>query len=239
MSSSRAWARCGHVGLGPSRCLCGACLACRGDERWRQRGAVRGSVTPRPLWVVWLASGERMRPSRDRRGERTGQRGQQEAAAVNAGIVGRVATQVRCGTRLASSSSSTRCAMLAPQSQAIQTTSPSTPASRSPQRPCSVKKASRSVGQQSHGRERLARRRRPRGPARRLARRRPAYSMTWSARASRDGGIVRPRALAVLRLIASSNLVGCSTGMSAGFTPRRILSTKSAVRRYRSRKLGP
>jgi hypothetical protein len=35
------------------------------------------------------------------------------------------------------------------------------------------------------------------------------YSMTWSARASSDGGIVRPRALAVLRLMMSSNAVGC------------------------------
>jgi hypothetical protein len=39
------------------------------------------------------------------------------------------------------------------------------------------------------------------------------------------GGIVRPRALAVLRLIASSNFVGCSTGKSAGLAPLRILST--------------
>jgi len=31
-----------------------------------------------------------------------------------------------------------------------------------------------------------------------------AYSITWSARCSRDGGIVNPRALAVLRLITSS-----------------------------------
>jgi hypothetical protein len=38
-----------------------------------------------------------------------------------------------------------RRAVLAPQSHPIHTTSPSTPASRSPQRPCSVKKASRSV----------------------------------------------------------------------------------------------
>lgn len=30
------------------------------------------------------------------------------------------------------------------------------------------------------------------------------------------GGIVRPSALAVLRLVANSNFVGCSTGMSAG-----------------------
>src|SRR5262249_8321938 len=57
------------------------------------------------------------------------------------------------------------------------------------------------------------------------------YSITWSARASSDGGIVRPRALAVLRLITSSNLVGCSTGRSAGFAPLRILSTNTATRR--------
>ncbi len=31
-----------------------------------------------------------------------------------------------------------------------------------------------------------------------------------------DGGIVKPRALAVFRLITSSNFVGCSTGKSAG-----------------------
>ena len=51
------------------------------------------------------------------------------------------------------------------------------------------------------------------------------FSITWSARASTDGGIVRPRALAVLRLMTSSNFVGCSTGRSAGLAPLRILST--------------
>src|SRR5262249_16071452 len=35
----------------------------------------------------------------------------------------------------------------------------------------------------------------------------------------------RPSALAVLRLMISSSLVGFSTGRSAGFTPFRILST--------------
>ena len=49
--------------------------------------------------------------------------------------------------------------------------------------------------------------------------------MISSARPSSDGGIVRPRALAVLRLMTSSNLVGCSMGRSAGFAPFRILST--------------
>jgi len=51
------------------------------------------------------------------------------------------------------------------------------------------------------------------------------YSINWSARANTDGGIVRPRALAVLRLMTSSNFVGCSTGRSPGFAPLRILST--------------
>src|SRR5262245_54940458 len=51
------------------------------------------------------------------------------------------------------------------------------------------------------------------------------YSITWSVRASSDGGIVRPRAFAVLRLITSSNLVGCSTGRSPGLAPLRIRST--------------
>ena len=52
-----------------------------------------------------------------------------------------------------------------------------------------------------------------------------AHWITSSARNSSDGGIVRPRALAVLRLMTSSNLVGCSTGKSAGLAPLRILST--------------
>jgi hypothetical protein len=48
-------------------------------------------------------------------------------------------------TRPTRSSSSIRRAMLAPQSHAIQTMSPSTPPSRSPHPRCSVEKASRSV----------------------------------------------------------------------------------------------
>jgi hypothetical protein len=57
-----------------------------------------------------------------------------------------------------------------------------------------------------------------------------SYSITSSARASSVCGTVRPSAFAVVRLITRSNLVGCSTGRSAGFAPRRILSTKSAAR---------
>src|SRR5262249_59641429 len=52
-----------------------------------------------------------------------------------------------------------------------------------------------------------------------------AHSITSSATASRVGGMVRRSALAVSRLTMKSNLVGCSTGMSAGLVPRRILST--------------
>jgi hypothetical protein len=58
------------------------------------------------------------------------------------------------------------------------------------------------------------------------------YSMTSSARNRRASGIVRPIALAVLRLMTSSNLVGCSTGISAGFAPLRTRSTISAPRRH-------
>jgi len=60
-----------------------------------------------------------------------------------------------------------------------------------------------------------------------------------SARSSKDWGIVRPSALAVVRLITNSNLVGCSMGRSAGFAPLRILSTKMAARRFKSRVFAP
>src|SRR5262252_4962444 len=48
------------------------------------------------------------------------------------------------------------------------------------------------------------------------------HSMTSSARARIDGGTVRPSAFAILRLITSSNVVGCCTGRSAGLAPLRI-----------------
>src|SRR5262245_29864407 len=51
------------------------------------------------------------------------------------------------------------------------------------------------------------------------------HSITSSARSRNDSGIVRPSTLAVVRLITRSNLAACSTGISAGFAPRRILST--------------
>src|SRR4030095_7384768 len=51
------------------------------------------------------------------------------------------------------------------------------------------------------------------------------YWMSSSARTRSDWGIVKPRAFAVFILMTNSNLVGCSTGRSAGFAPLRILST--------------
>ena len=69
-----------------------------------------------------------------------------------------------------------------------------------------------------------ARRERPR--RRRAAEQRdelaPPHSITSSARASSVGGTSRPSALAVLRLMTSSNLVACTTGRSAGFAPLRM-----------------
>src|SRR5262245_6834457 len=50
-----------------------------------------------------------------------------------------------------------------------------------------------------------------------------SYSITSSAAADNPIGTSRPSALAVLRLMTSSNLVGCCTGKSAGFSPLRTL----------------
>src|SRR5262249_49370162 len=58
---------------------------------------------------------------------------------------------------------------------------------------------------------------------------RACYSITSLAWRSSDCGIVKPSALAVLRLMTSSNLVGCSTGRSAGFAPLRIWSAYRAA----------
>src|SRR6185295_10112761 len=73
---------------------------------------------------------------------------------------------------------------------------------------------------------------RPAGGMRRWAA--VGYSTTRSARSNSDRGIVRPSALAVLRLSASSYLVGCTTGRSAGLAPFRILSVKLATLSYTS-----
>jgi hypothetical protein len=50
---------------------------------------------------------------------------------------------------------------------------------------------------------------------------RDVYSITLSARANNASGTMTPSALAVLRLITSSNFVGCWTGMSATLMPRK------------------
>ena len=63
--------------------------------------------------------------------------------------------------------------------------------------------------------------------------------LTWSARARIDDGRVTPSAFAVLRFTASSKIVGCSTGSSAGLAPLRIRSTWAATRRGSSRWLLP
>src|SRR5262245_7386438 len=68
---------------------------------------------------------------------------------------------------------------------------------------------------------------------------RQSYSITSSARASRDGGTSMPSTFAVVTLMTRSNLVGCSIGRSAALAPRRILSTKLAARRNRSGKFAP
>ena len=57
------------------------------------------------------------------------------------------------------------------------------------------------------------------------------YSITSSARASSIGDTSRPSALAVLRLIASSNLSCAWTGSSPAFSPLRMRSTYVAARR--------
>jgi len=58
-----------------------------------------------------------------------------------------------------------------------------------------------------------------------LGQKRTVYSTTSSAIARTPDGIVRPSALAALRLMISSNLVGWATGRSAGFSPLRTRPT--------------
>jgi hypothetical protein len=73
---------------------------------------------------------------------------------------------------------------------------------------------------------RLLRARRERPRDRRAAEQRderaPLQSITSSAVASSVGGTVRPNMRAVSALMTSSNLVACTTGKSAGFSPLRM-----------------
>ena len=67
----------------------------------------------------------------------------------------------------------------------------------------------------------------------------PDYSITLSARTKSVSDIARRSILAVLRLMTSSNFVGCSIGRSSGLAPLRMRSTKYAARRYRARMFTP
>src|SRR5262249_39275990 len=55
-----------------------------------------------------------------------------------------------------------------------------------------------------------------------------AHSITSSALTISELGTIRPRAFAVFKLIASSNLVGSCTGRSAGLSPLRMRSVYAA-----------
>src|SRR5262249_10515207 len=80
-----------------------------------------------------------------------------------------------------------------------------------------------------HGHWRLLRARRERPRRCRAAEERtelaPLHSITSLASARSVGGGVRPRTLAVLRLMTNSYLVGACTGKSPGFSPLKIRST--------------
>src|SRR5262249_16356734 len=65
------------------------------------------------------------------------------------------------------------------------------------------------------------------------------HSITSSARPISGNGIVRPSVLAVLRLMISSTLVSCWTGMSAGLSPLRMRPAYTPARRYKSVILPP
>src|SRR5215510_6481070 len=88
-------------------------------------------------------------------------------------------------------------------------------------------RAGRSAVEEPHHRHRLRLRARRKWPGNSRATEKhdelaPFHSITSSAVASNIGGTSRPSALAVLRLMTSSNLVGCTTGRSAGLAPLRI-----------------
>src|SRR5262249_40618978 len=73
-----------------------------------------------------------------------------------------------------------------------------------------------------------ARRERPRRRSRAAEERdehAPPHSITLSARTTSAPGTSWPIALAVLRVMAGSTLVGCSTGRSPGCAPRKSLAS--------------
>src|SRR6516165_8583002 len=72
-----------------------------------------------------------------------------------------------------------------------------------------------------------------------LRRSKGVYSITSSALTNIDPGIGSPIPFAVFRLMTNSNLVGCSTGISSGLVPRRMLSAISAIRAKSTGKFDP
>src|SRR5215467_14517685 len=100
------------------------------------------------------------------------------------------------------------------------------------------------VKEPNHGHRRLLRARRKRQCCcRHAANKRdelaPPHSITSSASCWSLSGTSRPSALAVLRLMTNSNLVGCSTGNSAGLAPRMTLATIWPVCHHIRERLGP
>src|SRR5713101_5994553 len=65
------------------------------------------------------------------------------------------------------------------------------------------------------------------------------HSITSSASESRLSEMATPCAFAVFKLMTSSNLVGCSTGRSAGLAPLRIFAVYAPYWRYASVILTP
>jgi hypothetical protein len=66
-----------------------------------------------------------------------------------------------------------------------------------------------------------------------------AHSMTSSASAISVGAMLMPSAFAVLRLMTSSNLLGCRIGKLFGFSPARIRPAYRPTVRYSSVKVAP
>src|SRR5262245_26490683 len=91
---------------------------------------------------------------------------------------------------------------------------------------CTIGRRPRAAEESDHRHRRLLRTRRPRPRGRRAAEQRyeltPPHSITSSARCCKHHGTSRPSALAVLRLMTRSNLVGRTTGKSPGLAPLRI-----------------
>src|SRR5262249_20787275 len=91
-------------------------------------------------------------------------------------------------------------------------------------RPVAVRRSAVEKPNRRHRRLLRARRERPccRRAAEKGDERATLHSITSSARASSEGGTVRPSMRAVCALMTSSNLLDCTTGKSAGLAPLRI-----------------